>query len=420
MRGQSGATLWVLPPILQPRRVGKPPDLARLSGGGDRHRQSRPGPARTAVRSALDRVLRRRPARGVGDRARADGLERDRRHDVALLLYGPLSTVALAASPRLRRSPVVWAIDFAVTLALVVESGDWRSPYYMLWLAALALPAAYLPLRHAVWLALRRAARVPARRDLGRPGAGPPGGRLDRDAGDPPLAADAAGRLARLRARHAAAALGGALAARAARDRGRAPPDRVGAARLGQAAAARRAPARLLAGRARRRAAGADRRARRGRARVRRVGHGHEPRRAALAAGGPPARRRPAPARRRARARRASGDHRDRPRAAAAAADRRARLPDRLRGAHQRAAPRRRPARSTSASTPTRTACACSITDDGRGLPAERRPGANGLFAMESRAATMGATLTIAAADAAAAARPSNSHVPLDPNGAPP
>ncbi|WP_028062344.1 sensor histidine kinase [Solirubrobacter soli] len=76
------------------------------------------------------------------------------RADAILLLYGPLSTAALAVSPKLRRSPVVWAVDVAATLALVVDSGDWRSPYYLLWLVALALPAAYLPLRHAAWLAL--------------------------------------------------------------------------------------------------------------------------------------------------------------------------------------------------------------------------------------------------------------------------
>ena len=38
---------------------------------------------------------------------------------------------------------------------------------------------------------------------------------------------------------------------------------------------------------------------------------------------------------------------------------------------------------------------AAAIADDGRGLPDERRPGANGLFAMESRAATIGATLEL-------------------------
>ena len=36
------------------------------------------------------------------------------------------------------------------------------------------------------------------------------------------------------------------------------------------------------------------------------------------------------------------------------------------------------------------------VRDDGRGLPGERRPGANGLFAMESRAASIGAALTLA------------------------
>jgi signal transduction histidine kinase len=30
------------------------------------------------------------------------------------------------------------------------------------------------------------------------------------------------------------------------------------------------------------------------------------------------------------------------------------------------------------------------VRDDGRGLPRERRPGASGLFGMESRAATIG------------------------------
>jgi signal transduction histidine kinase len=36
-----------------------------------------------------------------------------------------------------------------------------------------------------------------------------------------------------------------------------------------------------------------------------------------------------------------------------------------------------------------------SILDDGRGLPSELRPGANGLLAMENRAATIGARLTV-------------------------
>jgi signal transduction histidine kinase len=35
------------------------------------------------------------------------------------------------------------------------------------------------------------------------------------------------------------------------------------------------------------------------------------------------------------------------------------------------------------------------VRDDGQGLPVERRPGGNGLFAMESRAASIGAALTV-------------------------
>jgi signal transduction histidine kinase len=72
--------------------------------------------------------------------------------DSLLLLYGPLSTMALLAVPALRRSRTVWAIDCLTVLAFVVISGDWRSPFYLLWLATLALPATALPLRRAVWL----------------------------------------------------------------------------------------------------------------------------------------------------------------------------------------------------------------------------------------------------------------------------
>jgi signal transduction histidine kinase len=39
------------------------------------------------------------------------------------------------------------------------------------------------------------------------------------------------------------------------------------------------------------------------------------------------------------------------------------------------------------------------VLDDGRGLPDERRPGASGLFAMESRAATIGGSLEITSSD---------------------
>ena len=74
--------------------------------------------------------------------------------EALLLLYGPLSTAILVARPRLRSQPVVWILDSAAALALVVYSGDWRSPFYLMWLATLALPAIHLPLRSAVALAI--------------------------------------------------------------------------------------------------------------------------------------------------------------------------------------------------------------------------------------------------------------------------
>ncbi len=74
--------------------------------------------------------------------------------DVPLLLYGPLSTIALALLPSVRRSPLAWLADSAVTLGFVLVSEDWRSPFYLMWLSSLALPATALPLRRAVWLAI--------------------------------------------------------------------------------------------------------------------------------------------------------------------------------------------------------------------------------------------------------------------------
>jgi signal transduction histidine kinase len=69
------------------------------------------------------------------------------------VLYGPLSTAILVAWPGLRHRPAAWALDSAGALALVLYSDDWRSPFYLLWLTSLALPAVHLPLRRAVLLA---------------------------------------------------------------------------------------------------------------------------------------------------------------------------------------------------------------------------------------------------------------------------
>jgi signal transduction histidine kinase len=74
--------------------------------------------------------------------------------DVVLLLYGPISTALLIVRPALRRLPAAWVVDSLVTLGLVVHSGDWRSPFYLMWLTSLALPAIHLPLRRAILLAI--------------------------------------------------------------------------------------------------------------------------------------------------------------------------------------------------------------------------------------------------------------------------
>ena len=74
--------------------------------------------------------------------------------ELVLLLYGPLSTAVAAASPAVRRRPLAWAIDAAIALGCVLAYGDWRSPFYLLWLTTLALPATAVPPRRAVWLGL--------------------------------------------------------------------------------------------------------------------------------------------------------------------------------------------------------------------------------------------------------------------------
>jgi signal transduction histidine kinase len=71
-----------------------------------------------------------------------------------LATYGIVSTVLVIAVPRLRRRPLAWLADNAILLALVASSGDWRSPFYLLWLTSLALPAVQLPLRYASALAV--------------------------------------------------------------------------------------------------------------------------------------------------------------------------------------------------------------------------------------------------------------------------
>ena len=109
--------------------------------------------------------------------------------DAVLLLYGVVSTALFAALPALRRTPAVWAIDIAVTLAFVLQSGDWRSPFYLLWLSSLALPATALSFKHALWLATGSAIGYLLVAILRGPVPGQPAARIDRDARDPRIAA---------------------------------------------------------------------------------------------------------------------------------------------------------------------------------------------------------------------------------------
>jgi signal transduction histidine kinase len=74
--------------------------------------------------------------------------------DVPMLLYGPLSTAALLLFARLRRAPVCWMVDIGAGFALMLLWGDWRSPYYLLWLTALVLPAVSVGLFAGAWLGI--------------------------------------------------------------------------------------------------------------------------------------------------------------------------------------------------------------------------------------------------------------------------
>jgi glucose-6-phosphate-specific signal transduction histidine kinase len=340
-------------------------------------------------------------------------------HDVALLFYGPLSTAILAASPRLRHSRVVWVIDFAVTLALVIESGDWRSPYYMLWLAALALPAAYLPLRQAVWLAFG----APLAFLLVAIWGGPAPGHLEVVStetlaihlslpmllvGSLAYVRDTLRRLSQERSQRERLAIE-AERRRIAWELHDSAKQRLHAAHLLVSSLAGRVgePLERIVARAtvELESAASDMDTSLAELRSplegRRLDDALRERAGELAPDGHPAIT-------------VTGRAPHLPPLVAAHAYRigSEALTNALRHADARIidvtihadAHRLR----------------LRISDDGRGLPAVRRPGANGIFAMESRAATMGATLTIAAADTAGRGTAIDLLVPLDPNGAPP
>ncbi len=66
------------------------------------------------------------------------------------ITYGVVSLAVIARSPRLQSLPVVWIADGAAVLALVLAAGQWRSPFYLLLLTTLVLPATTLPFRRAL------------------------------------------------------------------------------------------------------------------------------------------------------------------------------------------------------------------------------------------------------------------------------
>ncbi len=71
-----------------------------------------------------------------------------------LASYGVVSTALLLGVPAIRHAPAAWLVDSAILLALILASGDWRSPFYLLWLTSLALPSVLLPLRQAPAVAM--------------------------------------------------------------------------------------------------------------------------------------------------------------------------------------------------------------------------------------------------------------------------
>ena len=70
------------------------------------------------------------------------------------LTWAAWTILAVRLSPRLAARPTAWMLDAAATLALVLAAGEWRSPFYLLAVSSLILPAATLPPRRALAAAL--------------------------------------------------------------------------------------------------------------------------------------------------------------------------------------------------------------------------------------------------------------------------
>jgi signal transduction histidine kinase len=70
------------------------------------------------------------------------------------LCYGVLTLLAAVHRPRLFRHPAAWVVDLTIALGLILASGDWRSPFYLLALTALAPPTTTLGFRPALGVGL--------------------------------------------------------------------------------------------------------------------------------------------------------------------------------------------------------------------------------------------------------------------------
>lgn len=68
----------------------------------------------------------------------------------ATIGYTALTWIVLSRAPALAARPLVWLLDVAVLLSLIYLSGDWRSPFYVMGISSLVLPATSLPYRIAV------------------------------------------------------------------------------------------------------------------------------------------------------------------------------------------------------------------------------------------------------------------------------
>jgi signal transduction histidine kinase len=64
-----------------------------------------------------------------------------------------LVTVTVMQRSRVALRPGAWLVDIAAALMLVLASGDWRSPFYVLALSSLILPAVMLPRQRAAGIA---------------------------------------------------------------------------------------------------------------------------------------------------------------------------------------------------------------------------------------------------------------------------